>query len=203
MNVYAPVWQRRFLVMALISVVACKSQSPSNRTLRQILPLAQKGDAESQYQLGMLYKEGSPETPKDPVRAVDWFRRSAEQGNAQAENALGIAFQHGYGVTRDDVVGFDWLYKAALKGNAPAQHNLALAYHAGQGTLKSESEAFTWFLESARNGQASSQARLCAVYQQGNLGVAADPTMAYAWCLIAATTAKQPAQIKRDKDSSG
>jgi TPR repeat protein len=59
---------------------------------------------------------GSPEAPKDSAKAVEWFKRLAEKGDRRGENALGVAYRHGYGVAEDDAVGFEWFYKAALKG---------------------------------------------------------------------------------------
>jgi hypothetical protein len=163
---------------------SCHSQSPAKPSLSQLLARAQKGDSDSQYQLGLLYEHGSPETPKDSARAVEWFRRLAGNGDRRGENALGIAYLHGYGVTEDDAVGFEWFYKAALKGYPAAQFNLAGAYYRGRGTPKNRKEAFNWFAEAARNGEPSAQEALCVQYQN-NVLVEADPTMAYAWCLIA------------------
>jgi hypothetical protein len=74
--------------------------------------------------------------------------------------------------------------QAALKGYPAAQFNLAGAYYRGRGTPKNRKEAFNWFAEAARNGEPSAQEALCVQYQN-NVLVEADPTMAYAWCLIA------------------
>ena len=113
-----------------------------------------------------------------------------QKGEIQkGENALGIAYGHGYGVVEDDAVGFNWFYKAALKGYPAAQHNLAGGYRSGRGTPKNESAAFDWSLKAAleRRG-ATSQLMLCATYQKSTSGEL-DPTMAYAWCLIAQASA--------------
>ena len=118
----------------------------------------------AQYRLGMLYDHGSPETPKDEVKAAEWFRRSAEQGDAKGEYALGIAYLNGLGVPKDEAVGFDWVYKSALKGNLAAQKNLWSLYGArGRGTLKNESEGLDWLLASARNGYPLAQTGLCVL----------------------------------------
>jgi hypothetical protein len=132
----------------------------------------------------MLYQVGSPETPKDSTKAVEWFKRLADKGDARGENALGVAYLHGYGVVEDSAVGFDWFYKAALKGYSSAQDNLAATYITGHGTPKSGPEAFHWYFESARSGDSTAQVALCGEYQRGRI-VEVDPAMAYAWCLIA------------------
>jgi Sel1 repeat len=188
MNECARKWHRPFLAIALFlllfDITSGNAQTSQRISRQQLLAMAQKGDADAQYHLGLLYVEGSPNTPKDLVKAAEWFRRSADKGDPKAEFALGIAYRHGYGVTEDDAVSFDWFYKSALKGYPKAQDSLAVAYLSGHGTPQNGSESFHWFFESARNGDSTAQVALCAEYQKNTI-VEADPTMAYAWCLIA------------------
>ena len=47
--------------------------------LRLIRPLAEKGDANAQYNLGVFYDNGLG-VPQDKVRAYMWFNLSAAQG---------------------------------------------------------------------------------------------------------------------------
>ena len=175
-----------FALLSCLCICSCHSQQPKNPSLGQLIAKAQKGDSEAQYQLGLLYERGSPEAAKDSVKAIQWFRVLADKGDRRGENALGIAYLHGYGVTEDDTTGFEWFYKAAVKGYPAAQFNLAGTYYRGRGTPKNGKEAFNWFMEAARNGEPSAQETLCVQYQ-GGLLVDADPTIAYVWCLIAQT----------------
>jgi len=175
-----------FAMLSSLCICSCHSQQPKNPSLGQLLTKAQKGDSEAEYQLGLLYERGSPETAKDSAKAIQWFRVLADKGDRRGENALGIAYLHGYGVMEDDTTGFEWFYKSAVKGYPAAQFNLAGTYYRGRGTQKNGKEAFNWFVEAARNGEPSAQEMLCIQYQSSLL-VDADPTIAYAWCLIAQT----------------
>ena len=49
---------------------------------------ADKGDADSQFYLGLSYAEGNG-VPQDSVEAVKWLRKSAEQGDADGQVWLG------------------------------------------------------------------------------------------------------------------
>jgi TPR repeat protein len=50
---------------------------------------AKKGDADAQYQLGQWHYEGGNEAvEKDDAKAAEWFRRAAEQGHTEAQQAL-------------------------------------------------------------------------------------------------------------------
>ena len=47
--------------------------------VRLVLPLAEQGDADAQYNLGVIYDNGLG-VPQDKVRAYMWFNLSAAQG---------------------------------------------------------------------------------------------------------------------------
>src|SRR5258706_120192 len=50
-------------------------------------PLADKGEADAQYNLGVMYDKGQGVT-RDYVVAVSWFRKAADQGFAAAQLSL-------------------------------------------------------------------------------------------------------------------
>jgi hypothetical protein len=183
----------------LLGTSFCISQTQAPKeNFHQLLAKAQSGDPDAEYRLGLLYHRGSPETPKDETKATEWFRRSAEKGDPKGENALGIAYMQGDGVAKDDKASFDWVYKSALQGNPKGEAALWVFYHRGAGTPKNESEGLHWLVSSAQNGYPAAQVALCAFYQSHML-VGTDPTMAYAWCLIARTTdTEQAATVGRE-----
>ena len=59
-------------------------------------PLAQAGDAEAQYRLGVMYAEGRGVAPNDAEAAL-WFERAAEQGEPMAQYNLGASYAEGSG----------------------------------------------------------------------------------------------------------
>ena len=56
--------------------------------LREWEPLAEQGDADAQYNLGIMYDEGQG-VQQDYKVAVKWYRLAAEQGEANAQYNLG------------------------------------------------------------------------------------------------------------------
>ena len=40
-------------------------------------------------------------TQKDEKKTVDWYMRSAEQGDAGAQNMLGLCYEDGIGIAKD------------------------------------------------------------------------------------------------------
>ena len=65
---------------------------------------------------------------KEYEEAVHWFRLAAEQGNAGALNNLGIAYESGKGVERDEDVALQMYQEAASLGHVSAQSSLGYLY---------------------------------------------------------------------------
>ena len=84
--------------------------------LEELMPLAQKGDAEAQYNLGKLYHDGQG-VPQDYAEAVKWFQKAADQGNAKAQHNLGVMYYNGQGVPQNYVNAYMWLCLAAAEGD--------------------------------------------------------------------------------------
>ena len=91
---------------------------------------AERGDADAQFTLGLLYSEGWG-VSRDDAAAVGWFRRAAEQGHADAQYLLGGSYALGQGVAQDDAEAARWLRRAAEQGNAEAQTELDRLLAAG------------------------------------------------------------------------
>jgi len=70
----------------------------------------------AQSSLGVMYYEGM--VTQDYAEAAKWLRKAAEQGNANAQYYLGMAYSNGKGVTQDYVQAYMWcdLSAAVLTG---------------------------------------------------------------------------------------
>jgi hypothetical protein len=73
-----------------------------------------------------------------------WYRKAAQQGNADAQNLLGHLYETGEGVPQDLAQAALWYRKAADQGNAPAQRSLAKVYEVGHGLPQNYAEAYFW-----------------------------------------------------------
>jgi hypothetical protein len=61
--------------------------------------------------------------PKDYKLAVKWYRKSAEQGDANAQFGLGQMYDNGWGVPKDYVLSHMWFNLSAANGNKGGQKN--------------------------------------------------------------------------------
>ena len=127
--------------------------------LREWTPLAEQGDADAQYKLGVMYASGRG-VPQDDAQAVAWYRRAAEQEHARAQYNLGVMYDDGRGVPQDDAQAVAWYRRAAEQDVAEAQFNLGFMYDNGRGVAQNYVQAHMWWnlaaaqgIETARKGR--------------------------------------------------
>jgi len=89
--------------------------------------------------------------------AVAFFRKAAEQGDAEAQNSLGVMYAKGEEVVQSDTEAAKWYKKAAEQGLATAQFNLGVMYQKGEGVFQSDTEAIKWHKKAAEQGNAEAQ----------------------------------------------
>ena len=82
--------------------------------LREWTPLAKQGDADAQFNLGLMYSTGQG-VPQDDKTAVKWFTLAAKQGGASAQGNLGAMYAFGKGVLKDYVYAHMWGNIAATR----------------------------------------------------------------------------------------
>jgi len=112
---------------------------------------AESKDRDARYRLGLLYGAGRG-VEKDEQLGMQWVRKAAQQGQAQAQYFMAAAYSRGlYGLKRDDIMAADWLRRSARQGNVDAQYALANAYADGRGVAYDPSEALGWILLAAKN----------------------------------------------------
>ena len=54
---------------------------------------------------------------QDDAQAVQWYRKVAEQGDAEAQYNLGLMYYKGEGVRQDLALAQEWFGKACQNGN--------------------------------------------------------------------------------------
>jgi TPR repeat protein len=97
--------------------------------------------------------------PQDSARALTYYRTAAEQGDAYAQDNLGLMYFTGQGVPQDYVLAATWYRKAAEQGYADAQFNLGALYFTGRGVPQDVVEARKWYNLAASRVPAGDQKR--------------------------------------------
>ena len=87
------------------------------------------------YSSQALADEDKTKAGIDNTEAVEWFIKSAKQGDICAQNALGNAYYYGTGVPQDYSLAFEWFRKSN------SLFCLGEMYYYGYGVEKDEAEA--------------------------------------------------------------
>lgn len=134
----------------------------------------------------------------DYTAALKEWRPLAEQGDAEAQVALGVMYYEGQGVLKDDKEAAKWWRKAAEQGDAGAQARLGFSYlmsdsylmgsFEGTGVPQDHVEAEKWARISAKQGFAGAYVLFTLI----NLSDEPDPELrkeklkkALAYCMVA------------------
>ena len=81
---------------------------------KELRPVAERGDAEAQYRLGLMYEFGKG-FAADKARSMAWLGKAATQGHASAEVELGVIYATGDGVPQDGVKAVEWFRSRSYK----------------------------------------------------------------------------------------
>ena len=82
------------------------------------------GDAVAIHNRACSYGNGIRGFPQDYTKALELWHQSAELGNAESYYNIGIAYDNGRGVVRDEKKARHYYELAAMRGNILARYNL-------------------------------------------------------------------------------
>lgn len=121
-------------------------------------PLAEAGDAKSQFQLGRMYANGFG-VDMDDALALKWYQSAADQGHAEAQCNLAVMHQNGWGVPQSEEEAIRYYRLAAEQGVAEALQ--ALGRHFGMDFSEDYDpvEAYKWYSIAASFGDIDANAR--------------------------------------------
>jgi uncharacterized protein len=143
-------------------------------------PLADRGDANAQFNLAILYERGLG-VRRDMSEAFSLCHLAAAQGLAAAEVELGRMYARGWGTAQRYGEAFQWFEKAAEQGDPDGERNVGWLYDQGYGVARNYKIAAKYYQLAADHGNAEGQYALGELYLSGN-GVPKDPVQAY--CLF-------------------
>jgi len=115
------------LVPAFVPLLFPAFLHAGDQLFADTLQLAEQGDPEAQFSLGLIYDTGR-EDKRDPERAVYWYSKAAKAGIAGACLYLGMKYEFGTGVQQNRTQAQYWYKQAALKGWPQAAFLLGTLY---------------------------------------------------------------------------
>ncbi len=161
-----------------------------SKEMNTIIRKANSGDAKSQYQLGLFYRE-----KKQYSRSYIWFDLAARKGHTEAQYYAGF-----YRLDLDLDAVFDvreavkWLKPAAEKGHTEAQYYMGYIYRAGLLDFHNNYKAAKWWRLAADQGHAGAQYGLGALAEWSRGGLKEHE--AFKWFKLAADQGYKAAQYE-------
>ncbi|KAG4033592.1 hypothetical protein MFRU_004g00970 [Monilinia fructicola] len=167
---------------------------------------AKLGHPQAAYRTAVCCELGNDEgggTRKDPLKAIQWYKRAATLGDTPAMYKMGMIQLKGLlgqqANAREAVV---WLKRAAERAdteNPHALHELGLLYEAPQGQdtslVRDEAYAFQLFHQAADLGYKFSQFRLGQAYEYGQFNCPIDARQSIAWYSKAAVQQEHQSEL--------
>lgn len=124
---------------------------------------------------------------------LDELFETARHGVPEAQYTLSLCFMNGWGVDQDNSIAEEWLLKASMQGHAASQYELSRLLQAV--SENPVAEAIEWLQKSATQGFAPAEF-LYSIYCEDGIGLPANLSSAFKFCLSAAERGYCPAAKK-------
>lgn len=181
-------------------------QEPDNKEAFTLYQSAAKlGHAAAAYRTAVCCEIGNEDgggTRKDPLKAMQWYKRAATLGDTPAMYKVGMILLKGLlGQQRNPREAVGWLKRAADQADAEnphALHELGLLYESAQPNdfiIRDEAYSFTLFKQAADLGYKFSQFRMGCAYEYGLLGCPIDGRLSIMWYSKAATQEEHQSEL--------
>ncbi|KAD4584052.1 hypothetical protein E3N88_21653 [Mikania micrantha] len=94
---------------------------------------AQKGNAAAMYKIGIFYYFGLRGVRRDHAKALSWFSKAVDKGEARSMELLGEIYARGAGVKRNYTKALEWLTLASKQQLYSAYNGMGYLYVKGYG----------------------------------------------------------------------
>ena len=142
--------------------------------------LAEQGDAEALYHVGVFYGTGDV-VHQDYKTSADYFEQADQKGYFDATFQLGVYHQFGFGVTKDIRKALSYYERAAANGHAEAAAWAGQIYERGiDGVKEDHQKAFNLYMIAAEQDNEEAIWYVIQGYLLGQ-GVEKDFDKAYEW----------------------
>lgn len=186
--------------IALLQGIVDEAKMQKSTTLKHYyiycVKRALAGDSESQYYLGIYYRDTPQNNDKTRRKAFRWMQIAAQSGHPDAQLALAqMLFWDRYGCEDEDLA-LAWLHKSVNNGSTRAMLYLSELYITGHFVSRDYEEAIRLVMRATDAGDFMAYYRMAGFYQKGQCGFDIDIDKAIGWYKKAAELGDAYAQEK-------
>lgn len=135
--------------------------------LKLLQSAVEKNHAAAKCDLAIYYLEGEGTGEDLRKSAIELLESAAKQKNPEALYYLGVCYQRGQFVNKDERRAFQLLRQSADKGNHEAQYRVGSFYYHGTGVEKDLTECLRHMRSSEAQGNPNAQTFLAICYTYG------------------------------------
>ena len=165
------------LAFSCLLTFAMPAHAGDAESFKAMVVLANKGNAEAQYHVGMMHNNGIG-TPQDPKQAFEWFQKATAGNDPLGAYKLGCYYAGQFpGVVPTDLIeALKYKLVAARAGYALAQHDVAILYD----REGNQEEALKWWKAAGDQGNPGGLFGLSRAHSGGK-GTPRDMSLSYAY----------------------
>ena len=189
----------KVLLLSLVLIAPALPVQAEVSFIRYLQSSADQGEAESQFILGLAYRDGWEGTVKAGSTAARWCDLAAELGDQRPAMVLGLLEREKDRVSKDETKAVQFLTQAASQGDNYARVILGEMFLEGNGVPADWRSGTDWIRKSAYAGFPPAAFRLGVIYLIGDSSTPRDEIEALAWFIVAADAGSKPAATYRDK----
>jgi TPR repeat protein len=175
------------LAFSCLLTFAMPAHAGDAEAFKAMVVLANKGNAEAQYHVGMMHNNGIG-TPQDPKQAFEWFQKATAGNDPLGAYKLGCYYAGQFAgvVPTDPNEALKYKLVAAKAGYALAQHDVAILYDR-QGNTE---EALKWWKAAGDQGEPGSLFGLSRAHSGGK-GTPRDLSLSFAYFKLSKVAPKK------------
>ncbi len=123
----------------------------------KLLPQAENGEGDAQNRIGEMFEFGYG-VERDSDKAIEWYRKAADQNVVAAWHNIGRCYNFGTGVEQDYAQAESWYRKAAEQGHMEAMFFMGTLYsnaHGQDSSVDTDVAAYAWMHNAAVLGNST------------------------------------------------
>jgi len=164
---YAPVYDNQGNKVDSQKCAFCRTPKPTSEEEAngKLIKRVEAGDLNAIYNVGVYYQEGMYGYPQNYTKALEYWHKAAELGNASAYSNIGFAYRNGNGVEFDNEKVKYYYELAAMRGSESARHSLGF----NENSLGNIDRALKHWMIAVRSGHSESLAEIKELYSKGHV----------------------------------
>ncbi|GGH65217.1 TPR repeat protein [Filimonas zeae] len=169
--------------LGIIYITGTMVDQDVNKAVQLLNRSVAKGYIPAMQRMASIYNRGLGNISQDLNKALDWFERTATQGDDYSAYMAGVMYADGKGVTQDCAKGIAWYELAGKRGYVNGYNVIGNTYYWGSCVTKDYAKAVRYYEKAGAEGHAAAMNNAGNTYFAGGNGLTQNYAKAAEWYL--------------------